>query len=268
MEGGWEWACQWTSEHSLCSVSTSTGWLPGFHTFHLASFSLSPLLYPQFNFFHAITILAPYHYSQAGFHEFLVKCETMDLDSAARGAGLPAAQRESLRQKAIPKDKLLSKPLSEVSRRVREGRGSDSHGREGRKEGLAHAHTPPACFSPLLCPGWGVAHETERVNPSFVWIPVGYPTTLTPHLSRLARPRLGQIVAHETERVTPSYVKIPVGYPKLACSGRTPLGGETLNDVFVNVITGSEDYSFKLMRKNQYEEALFRCVCLGGGWEV
>ena len=32
-----------------------------------------------------------------------------------------------------------------------------------------------------------------------------------------------------------------------------------LNDVLVNVITGSEDYSFKLMRKNQYEEALFRC---------
>ena len=32
-----------------------------------------------------------------------------------------------------------------------------------------------------------------------------------------------------------------------------------LNDTFVNVITGSEDFSFKLMRKNQYEEALFRC---------
>lgn len=31
-----------------------------------------------------------------------------------------------------------------------------------------------------------------------------------------------------------------------------------LNSEFVNVITGSEDYSFKLMRKNQYEESLFR----------
>lgn len=29
------------------------------------------------------------------------------------------------------------------------------------------------------------------------------------------------------------------------------VGNETLNDTFVNVITGSEDYSFKLMRKNQ-----------------
>ena len=65
-------------------------------------------------------------------------------------------------------------------------------------------------------------------------------------------------MAHETERVTPSYVKIPAGYPKLECRGRTPLDLSVLNDVYVNVISGSEDYSFKLMRKNQYEEALFR----------
>jgi paired amphipathic helix protein Sin3a len=26
----------------------------------------------------------------------------------------------------------------------------------------------------------------------------------------------------------------------------------------VSIVSGSEDYSFKLMRKNQYEEALFR----------
>jgi hypothetical protein len=67
-----------------------------------------------------------------------------------------------------------------------------------------------------------------------------------------------QIVAHETERVTQSYVKIPSTYPHLECTGRTELGRSVLNDVFVNVITGSEDYSFKLMRKNQYEESLFR----------
>jgi paired amphipathic helix protein Sin3a len=70
---------------------------------------------------------------------------------------------------------------------------------------------------------------------------------------------LSQIVSHETERITPSYVKIPTTYPKLSCSGRTGLDRSVLNDTFVNVITGSEDFSFKLMRKNQYEEALFRC---------
>ncbi|KAF5839292.1 hypothetical protein DUNSADRAFT_1165 [Dunaliella salina] len=61
------------------------------------------------------------------------------------------------------------------------------------------------------------------------------------------------------QRITPSYVKIPPGYPRLKSTGRTQLGDEVLNDQYVNVITGSEDYSFKLMRKNQYEEALFRC---------
>ena len=34
---------------------------------------------------------------------------------------------------------------------------------------------------------------------------------------------------------------------------------EVLNDNWVAVTSGSEDYSFKAMRKNQYEEALFRC---------
>ena len=58
--------------------------------------------------------------------------------------------------------------------------------------------------------------------------------------------------------MTPSYVKMPPGYPSLATSGRTDLAASVLNGEYVNVITGSEDYSFKLMRKNQYEEALFR----------
>lgn len=34
---------------------------------------------------------------------------------------------------------------------------------------------------------------------------------------------------------------------------------QVLNDSWVSVPTGSEDFSFKNMRKNQYEEALFRC---------
>lgn len=32
-----------------------------------------------------------------------------------------------------------------------------------------------------------------------------------------------------------------------------------LNDHWVSVTSGSEDYSFKHMRKNQYEESIFRC---------
>ncbi|KAG2448373.1 hypothetical protein HYH02_006955 [Chlamydomonas schloesseri] len=70
---------------------------------------------------------------------------------------------------------------------------------------------------------------------------------------------LSEIVSGDTERVTPSYVKMPPGYPHLTSTGRTALSDSVLNSEFVNVITGSEDYSFKLMRKNQYEESLFRC---------
>ena len=32
-----------------------------------------------------------------------------------------------------------------------------------------------------------------------------------------------------------------------------------LNDVWVSVASGTEDFSFSQFRKNQYEEALFRC---------
>lgn len=33
----------------------------------------------------------------------------------------------------------------------------------------------------------------------------------------------------------------------------------TLNDIWVSVPTGSEDFTFKNQRKNQYEEVLFKC---------
>ena len=42
-------------------------------------------------------------------------------------------------------------------------------------------------------------------------------------------------------------------------SQRTELGSDVLNDHWVSVTSGSEDDSFKHMRKNQYEESLFRC---------
>eukprot|EP00924_Labyrinthula_sp_SR-Ha-C_P004134 snap_masked-scaffold_3-processed-gene-15.34-mRNA-1 protein AED:0.15 eAED:0.19 QI:0/0/0/0.5/1/1/2/0/1523 len=58
---------------------------------------------------------------------------------------------------------------------------------------------------------------------------------------------------------TPSYRKIPKRFPILNCSERTKLCNEVLNDQWVSVPTGSEDFSFKHMRKNIYEEALFKC---------
>ncbi|PPR88925.1 hypothetical protein GOBAR_AA31762 [Gossypium barbadense] len=61
------------------------------------------------------------------------------------------------------------------------------------------------------------------------------------------------------ERCTPSYRLLPKNYPIPSASQKTELGSEVLNDHWVSVTSGSEDYSFKHMRKNQYEESLFRC---------
>ncbi|XWS22532.1 hypothetical protein CRYUN_Cryun29cG0044500 [Craigia yunnanensis] len=61
------------------------------------------------------------------------------------------------------------------------------------------------------------------------------------------------------EQCTPSYRLLPKNYPIPSASQRTELGSEVLNDHWVSVTSGSEDYSFKHMRKNQYEESLFRC---------
>lgn len=48
-------------------------------------------------------------------------------------------------------------------------------------------------------------------------------------------------------------------FPRATATYRTELCRKVLNDDWVSVTSGSEDYSFKHMRRNQYEEALFRC---------
>ncbi|XP_022774459.1 paired amphipathic helix protein Sin3-like 2 [Durio zibethinus] len=61
------------------------------------------------------------------------------------------------------------------------------------------------------------------------------------------------------QRCTPSYRLLPDDYPISSASQRSQLGAQVLNDHWVSVTSGSEDYSFKHMRRNQYEESLFRC---------
>ncbi|KAL8137781.1 hypothetical protein V2J09_003782 [Rumex salicifolius] len=63
----------------------------------------------------------------------------------------------------------------------------------------------------------------------------------------------------DCDRCTPSYRLLPKNYRIPVASQRTQIGTEVLNDHWVSVTSGSEDYSFKHMRKNQYEESLFRC---------
>ena len=59
------------------------------------------------------------------------------------------------------------------------------------------------------------------------------------------------------ERVTPSYVQLPVQYPKLRTTGRDEDMAALINNDWVSVTSGSEDYNFKHYRKNQYEDFLF-----------
>nr|XP_043616510.1 paired amphipathic helix protein Sin3-like 2 isoform X2 [Erigeron canadensis] len=63
----------------------------------------------------------------------------------------------------------------------------------------------------------------------------------------------------DCQRCTPSYRLLPDDYPIPSVSQRSELGAQVLNDLWVSVTSGSEDYSFTHMRRNQYEESLFRC---------
>jgi len=56
-----------------------------------------------------------------------------------------------------------------------------------------------------------------------------------------------------------SYIKLPEFYPKVISTGRNVTTSKEINDEWISVATGSEDVSFKVMRKNQYEEHLFNC---------
>ncbi|XP_048318177.1 paired amphipathic helix protein Sin3-like 4 isoform X1 [Ziziphus jujuba] len=82
--------------------------------------------------------------------------------------------------------------------------------------------------------------------------------TIFPKDKYIAKP-INELDLSNCERCTPSYRLLPKNYPIPSASQRTELGAEVLNDHWVSVTSGSEDYSFKHMRKNQYEESLFRC---------
>lgn len=56
-----------------------------------------------------------------------------------------------------------------------------------------------------------------------------------------------------------SLLLVTMQYPIPSASQRSELAAQVLNDHWVSVTSGSEDYSFKHMRRNQYEESLFRC---------
>ena len=71
---------------------------------------------------------------------------------------------------------------------------------------------------------------------------------------------LSEIDFSQCRKCSPSYRALPKDYPKLQFSERSDADVSVLNDIWMSIPIGSEEtYSFKHMRKNQYEEALFKC---------
>lgn len=70
---------------------------------------------------------------------------------------------------------------------------------------------------------------------------------------------LSEIDFSRCRRCSPSYRKLPRDYPDPPCSDRSAEEAKVLNDVWVSLPVGSEEsYTFRHMRRNQYEEMLFR----------
>jgi paired amphipathic helix protein Sin3a len=71
---------------------------------------------------------------------------------------------------------------------------------------------------------------------------------------------LSEIDFSRCRRCTPSYRALPRDYPSPPCSDRSEEELKVLNDVWVSLPVGSEEsYTFRHMRRNTFEEILFRC---------
>ncbi|KAI3452783.1 hypothetical protein Pfo_009446 [Paulownia fortunei] len=124
-----------------------------------------------------------------------------------------------------------------------EDRKGDDHNREDRDKNKDHDNRErDRCDR-------GLAFNTKDV-------PEQKPSAIKEKI--VAKP-IQELDLSNSECCTPSYRLLPGNYPIPSVSCRTKIGTEVLNDHWVSVTSGSEDYSFKHMRKNQYEESLFRC---------
>jgi paired amphipathic helix protein Sin3a len=71
---------------------------------------------------------------------------------------------------------------------------------------------------------------------------------------------LSEIDFSQCRKCTPSYRALPKDFPPVQCSETGAIEMAVLNTGWVSIPIGSEESSsFKHMRKNQYEEALFKC---------
>ena len=83
--------------------------------------------------------------------------------------------------------------------------------------------------------------------------------TRTKVLGSQATTRVGDLNFAGCPKVGTSYKKLPKEYVSPLCSSRTAWHSSILNDRWVALSSGREDYSFKDFRRNQYEMSLFKC---------
>ncbi|CAN6331721.1 unnamed protein product, partial [Urochloa humidicola] len=101
--------------------------------------------------------------------------------------------------------------------------------------------------------------KPEKISPFNSKEGASHKATAFPSKEKYNFKPISELDLSNCERCTPSYRLLPKNYPMPSAGNLTAIGAEVLNDLWVSVTSGSEDYSFKHMRKNQYEESLFRC---------
>lgn len=123
----------------------------------------------------------------------------------------------------------------------------------------------PACL-PHLFP-ISVAPRLAKTIPDSLHAPVDHgqviltsQTTAQFTNQTWAQLPITEIDLSQCRRCSPSYRALPASYPTLSCTARSPEEAAVLNDDWVSVPMGSEEnFSFKHMRKNAFEEELFKC---------
>ena len=78
-------------------------------------------------------------------------------------------------------------------------------------------------------------------------------------LAANTRPAWSELDWSACRRFGPSYRRVPDDYPLPPSTARGELPASVLNDNWISMPTGMDDYGFRTARKNQYEEMLFRC---------
>ncbi|XP_020097203.1 paired amphipathic helix protein Sin3-like 4 [Ananas comosus] len=170
-------------------------------------------------------ILEKYPDLMEGFNEFLAHCENIDGFLAGvfnkKNIAKPLKPEDRERDKERERDE---REKDREKEREKEREKVDKGAPQHSKDGASHR-------TPLFA-------GKEKYN--------------------LFKP-ISELDFSNCQRCTPSYRLLPKNYSMPPASHRTDLGASVLNDIWVSVTSGSEDFSFKHMRKNQYEESLFRC---------